>query len=532
MGLLVVRCCTDAGADAVVYRLVGSSLLQIGNPFSPTTGLPGSSGLQFRANLAVEFRGDLYCRISDEVRRLNTGTGAWDVVHTVANQDTVGGHSGMWVGKDASGLPVLVSLFFNETLTGPERTRYYALRSNDGTTWTETLLFTNSSSLAHDVVAAGRGAGRGALLENSIFLSWSPDSPGTDGQIHIYDIASESLALDNPNPENAGESGSWNVDFAQGRGRLFAYAGTLSTAPNLRRVYEFVGGTFAGNNVSGNVKWPDGGDNDSIGLEERMQVATLFHDGADLFLIDYCVFGTSVDSNANGFQVARVDLAGGGFTLTDISSIVVPDEVAFPNGPESPGLASSTAAIFVSVDTGSTPGSTEVTIAFRLDTNKPFSFYRWNGEGQVMTRLGTGLGQDFALVHNKGGGGEYSVVKDPSDTSQTTLLLHAEEFTRSKPGAGQVRITFALYGDAGGGANKIVQGYFGINGAPPIQRATLVGVGKVSGAAPAPTFNGGSNQGEDFTADDDATRYFLDWDAQTDGVLNLDLHRFQIVVSE
>jgi len=477
------------GADCAVFRNNDGTVTQIGLVFTPAAGTESSDIRNAHQNLATMFvdADDLYCWVSTEIRKHNTGTGVWDVVRTLSDMGATSTertqHTGLGIALNSSGVQVLFGMFWN-TVTN----RIAVTQSTDGTTWAET-----DSTLNTAMVSGG--------LSRSTFMYQNSMIALANGNLGFVGFNPSTLAFTVFDPGLATPS-SLGHDWTVINNQVFIpYLATAT--PNTRvDLLELSGGVFT------TVLTGTGGGFDiQLDGNSRPGLANFLCSFKDKSSGDLIVMGWErIAAGNRGLRAYRINTTT--FAFSEITSIVVAVAIRWPNGPS---IAGSDIRIFKSEDFETDPANPVIAVWISIGIGTVFTRYVWNGVALVMT-VGT-AGQDWgnALFHGSRGGGNYSFA------DAVTELNVRQSKAESKPAAGVIRRFWTAHSSPlDNNPDYEVEGLFSADGEAPSTSMTLIGVGKDSGPAATPTLSG--NKAVGVTPDNGASVFFYDWSAVAQGI--------------
>lgn len=500
------------GAAAQAYRVTAGSFVAFGNTFTPTLGMETLDYLQKKTCCVVKFKNELWCYVSNEIRRFNPGTNNWDLQRTNSDQTDPDEHTGLHVMQDAQGNNLLVALFVHAANQTISAIKY------DGTTFTQV-----------DDLSTGAGtdpqAPSGAFTYANLLIStWNRD----EINVHTYDPATDAFS-EQPLFANTALTGTTDTppfSLAEVDGRLFLllstdfslFSGDLGSGRYRRRF-----ASRADNLGSGVL-----GANSSSTSIRRYDAAVLITTGFSGIHVVFYFDGTSgVSDPDQGVMHQEVDPAGlaenGSNAFQIRTGTTVPAAIAWPNGPTG---SPNDATIKVFHNNEETPGTNaiELYISFAGGAWTQYDFFEataWNTNSS---------GQDRGVALPEAvGGGEYT-------DSGATPELHIEEeglrITEARTPAlspGTIRLFFRPYGDPGT-ADKVVKLWYSTRGNAPDQQATLANAGVESGSpAGSPALVGDEVQQVDA---DSSVLYRVDWDVEADGLLDNQLVRAMFTIED
>lgn len=455
------------GTISVGRLLGGTTFSQIGNTFSSAEA-PGAYDL-VATNRAIQFRDGLYVYQRDEIRKFNSGTSDWDVVHTLTNQNTTEGfstHIGLFI-LNVNDTPRLYALYTNTSI------QLQAAYSEDGTSWTDEA--TTGVTATQNV---GRGNSR--RINNTIISLWSDRSviytPTTNSAVSIL------------LPGGSGTTSAADICVYNGRTFLIALDGSTSTG--IPKLYELSAGAW--NDVG--VVFTNIGNGTNNEANSRF---CLFTDSTDLFVL-MCQNDEAISTAQSGTLAFRLQDNGmGGFTPTNITTSVVPASIRAGTGTNI-----ETHRWFAFTDNETDPDNPSIYIWFlNDDSTGSYSYFEWNGPAALMTPGNIGPAHGLALAETRDGGSEYIFTSGELSV----------EITDVTPIVGGIRLSFRAYGDPGPD-DKIVTFRFNAEGFTPDVICTLTGTATGGVAVRV------GNTVEDVDADG-TTIYTVDWNASANGIV-------------
>lgn len=474
-----------SGAIQVAELVGGGTINQIGTNLNTTTA-ESLSISSINSNRVVEYRGEIFVLIDDnttlggvEVWGYNRGTTTWTSRQLV----TIGEPLGLFV-VNTSSVQRLVAL-------GKQGTDIHMYTTDNGSSWTDRGTF--------GLLATSLNTGPIIEFNNKLYL------PGLSGGVRIQEIDPVGItATEIIPPFTGGAVGDACVDFCVFNDRLFILTpGTVNAGftGSDWQLYEFVGGNFILNtDITTDNRL--GAIAQSSNVREGQ--ASLFQDPSTGRLIAVCNgFGSTGALDNTGSVAFELTPSGSSFTVSDITNTVIPAGLRPGARGSSANHISDRWLCYVTNET--TPSTPEVFLFFTAGPapGTGFTTYTWNSVGSVMTNLATGPSTDYAMPHQKfGGGGRIN----RGSGNQCEIEL-------GTPVSGAYRISYRVYGTV---ASQTVRLYYDLNQDIPSTQATISAQTGGGGI-------GGGNSVTGVTGDNGVTLFTLDWNLVADGVTNGDL---------
>jgi hypothetical protein len=473
--LLVLK---SRSGTPTVYRMIGTTLTQIGNPFGVVEPL-GTATHRSPTNRVIQFRSELYAWHMNEVRKYNSGTGDWDIVYTLSPTLTLGEEnlvSGLFVFY-INNVPHLGGVYSGSGF-GIRR-----IKTTDGVTWSNALL---TAGFAFN---SGIGINRPILYRNVLYMNGHHNDTAIVGHT-AWDPSNDAISRSNPASIfgfNWGHTYAYPYDFCAFAGELWRLATNPSNGD--ASIYKFSAGSWA--EVLNMLFYGDGAGLTASG------VWSLFAPG-DGFL--YALYW---HPNAGRWLLRKLSESGGVLThVGEIGTIVLPPSV----------YGAGVAAIFYPfVDTDTDPANPTTYIWFAANNNPGTTYtqFKWNGPAAALTQQDTGADVAIVVPSTKSGGGERVWTSGEID-----ILIEGN--AGAVPGG--ERLKFRLFG---GGVGRKVKFYFGVNEALPTTLMTIANPS--AGVVVANEIQG--------LAADGVTEYQVDWASVSQGVANASRARVVPVVS-
>jgi len=469
-----------SGAIQVAELVGGSTINQIGLDLAATTSEATTNALIY-TNRAVEYRGQIYAiQYSSStltIKVYNRGTGLWTV------SDTPGG----------SALPV--GLFLVNTGTVLRLVLLYTFGANtferhtdDGTTWTGDLQVVTGASISNVGPAVNFG--------NKIYFT----TLNNGVKINEVDPVAGSGTTIIP-PFSAPSVGDACVDYCPFDDRLFALtpgANNAGSSGSDWQLYEFTGGGFSLNTDITT-------DNRLINIASvnvRQGQPSLFKEPTSNKLIALCNGTDDATSAGSGITCFELTPSGSAFTVSDITNTVVPAGLRPGARGSNINFMEDRILMYINNDTDMEVAEAYAFIATGPAPGTGFGTYTWNGVDSVMTLLAAGPSTDYAIVHQKiGGGGRIN-----RGTGNQIVIENGGAVL------GGYRINYRVYGTQSG---QTLSGYYSVSQETPTTKMTISAQTGGSGITGGDTVTG-------ITGDDGVTLFTLDWDLVTDGVANGD----------
>ena len=465
-----------SGAIQAAELVGGGTINQIGADIEVSSS-ETLAAARIYTNRVIEYRGEIFviCKqgTAAEVFGYNRGTGLWTSRFNAADRNPVG-------------------LFITNTGTTQRLTGVFQLGASalisytdDGSTW-------NSTSDIGSLVSPNAGP----IIEfnNRLYM------PSLSNGVRITEIDPVALSVTDITPPFVGAIvGDASIDMCVYDDRLFVLTPNpnAGTAGSDWELYEFVGGNFVFNTTVTN----DGRLGTAAGT--RQGQCCLFQDPTTNDLIAICNGTTDGTSTNAGNTVFRLTPSGSSFMVNEITSTVLPAALQPGGRGSSTDYYEDRWLCYVTNET--TPGSPEVYLFFAQGPapGTGFTTYTWNSVGSAMTSLATGPNTNYAMPHQKfGGGGRVN-----RSTGNQCMIESATAVS------GGYRISYRVYGTV---SSQTVRLYYDLNQDIPSTQASISAQTGGSGIS-------GGNSVTGITGDDGSTLFTLDWDIVTDGVTNGDI---------
>jgi len=468
-----------SGAVQAAELVGGGTINQIGADILVGTAETLSSSSKF-SNRVVEYRGEIFVLAKNgsvcEVYGYNRGTTLWTSRSGLGNRNPLG----LFIVNTSSGQR-LVALVNSGT-------SILVAYTDDGSSWSTTA-----------DISAGFAPNESNFVEFGNKLYCATASSGS----RITELDPIALTATSILPPFVSVLvNDINVDMCVYDDRLFCLTpgvGNAGLNPSNWQLYEFVGGNFTLNTAITT-------DNRlSTAANTRLGQSCLFQDPATGDLIAICN-GTTSDAFPNpnsGSTAFRLTPSGGSFSVSDITNTVIP--AGFRPGARGDTVNALSDRWFCYVSNDDTPSSPEVYLFFAQGPapGTGYTTYTWNSVGSVMTNLATGPSTNYALPHQKfGGGGRVN------KGSGNQCVIES-----ATPVSGAYRISYRVYGTV---SSQTVRLYYDLNQDIPSIQASISAQTGGSGIS-------GGNAVTGITGDDGSTLFTLDWNLVTDGIVNGDI---------
>jgi hypothetical protein len=463
-------------SSAAVFELIGGTTLsQVGDNITTSLEIYGNNRA---TNRVIEFKGKKILWHRNTIREEDTGgSGTWGIVHTVSDAlsfDNYARHSGLHV-VNVDGVLTIIGLYLQTASNDVS-----AIRSTDGTTWTETgsLLDTGNGASGRDIVFRNKLYWR---LSNNQVIEYDPLTNAT-----LQISVTPSLSI------------NYSQDFCTHNDNLFMLGSYGTTDNTFYHLYQLTGSSFT------SVHTFSGKD---VGGTGELGVTCLFTDNTDLYAI---INGEA--AGVNGDTISRIQNPGEGSQIvTDITSTVMPSRFS-PGG--SSAIESARWQSYVNNDTD--PTSPEIYLWRLPSAAGNYEAFQFVDFSTILTELGGGPTYEIYLPNTKFGGGDRIVstagVKAYAEMEQLTTIAGS--------GAGvQVQFSYRVYGT---GADKTATLY--VDGGEEIPSV----VATLTGAASGGSSSRSGNTIIDVTPDDGATLYTGVWDTGADGFAATDNVHLQL----
>lgn len=465
----------SSGAIQVAELVGGGTINQIGaDVFANTSEV--LSTVDIFTNRVVEYRGEIYVMFyssaTTSIYGYNRGTGLWTFRHSLSSLVPMG----LFLINTSSvqrlaAVGIASGQAYILYTDGSGWTTSAALGSAGTTNRCPAIEFNNK--LYFPITSSGSKILEVDPIGITITLI-TPPFVGSNLADQCVDLCvyDDRLFCLTPGPVNAGFSGSdWEL-------------------------YEFVGGNFTLNTSVTNTN-----DLGAIGAARQGQ-PSLFQDPSTGRLIAICNGSNNGTTTGTGSRAFELTPSGAAFTVNEITDPVIPAGFRPGVRGNSGDHAEDRWLCYVSND--DTPASPEVFLFFAIGPapGTGFTTYTWNGVGSVITSLAAGPNTNYAMPHQKfGGGGRVN----RASANQCTIEL-------ATPVSGAYRISYRVYGTV---ATQSVRLYYDLDQDTPSTQATISAQTGGSGISGGNTVTG-------ITGDDGTTLFTLDWDLVTDGVSNGD----------
>lgn len=150
---LVVRGTGNIGLVQPGRVVGGNNFIPLGNPFGGLEHTALAAADNQAQQRITTFGDDILLWQQNNIRRYNPNTEDWDVIYTVANQDSTdqfGNHTGLHHMRDIAGNPILIGVCDHNTISQQIRIKY-APDSMGNYVWTQTNIGGSNGFFANEV---------------------------------------------------------------------------------------------------------------------------------------------------------------------------------------------------------------------------------------------------------------------------------------------------------------------------------------------------------------------------------------------